>query len=83
MSTKGVAFSERSVALAPNYAEGYNGLGVGLARRNRTQDAITAYRARDLALKPESDESENNLGIALASIGLVDSAIVHYRRALD
>jgi tetratricopeptide (TPR) repeat protein len=79
---EGIAFSERAVALAPNYAEGYNGLGVGLARRNRTQDAIRAYR-RALVLKPVSDEAENNLGIALASLGLVDSAIVHYRRALE
>jgi protein O-mannosyl-transferase len=79
---EGIAFSERAVALAPNYAEGYNGLGVGLARRNRTQDAIRAYQ-RALVLKPVSDETENNLGIALASLGLVDSAIVHYRRALE
>ncbi len=79
---EGIAFSERAVALAPSYAEGYNGLGVGLARRSRTQDAIRAYQ-RALALKPGSDEAENNLGIALASIGLADSAIVHYRRALE
>jgi tetratricopeptide (TPR) repeat protein len=79
---EGIAFSERAVALAPNYAEGYNGLGVGFARRNRTQDAIGAYQ-RALVLKPVSDEAENNLGIALASLGLVDSAIVHYRRALE
>jgi len=79
---EGIAFSERAVALAPNYAEGYNGLGVGLARRNHTQDAIRAYQ-RALVLKPVSDEAENNLGIALASLGLVDSAIVHYRHALE
>jgi tetratricopeptide (TPR) repeat protein len=79
---EGIAFSERAVALAPDYAEGYNGLGVGLARRNRTQDAIRAYQ-RALVLKPASDETENNLGIALASLGLTDSAIVHYRRALE
>ena len=79
---EGIAFSERAVALAPSYAEGYNGLGVGLARRSRAQDAIRAYQ-HALALKPESDEAENNLGIALASIGLADSAIVHYRRALE
>jgi tetratricopeptide (TPR) repeat protein len=79
---EGIAFSERAVALAPNYAEAYNGLGVGLARRNRTQDAIRAYQ-RALVLKPASDETENNLGIAWASLGLTDSAIVHYRRALE
>ncbi len=79
---EGIAFSERAVALAPGYAEAYNGLGVGFARVNRTPEAIKEYQ-QALALKPGYDEAENNLGIALASIGLADSAIVHYRRALE
>jgi len=79
---EGIAFSERAVALAPGYAEAYNGLGVGFARTNRTPEAIREYQ-QALALKPGYDEAENNLGIALASIGLADSAIFHYRRALE
>jgi tetratricopeptide (TPR) repeat protein len=79
---EGIAFSERAVALAPDYAEGHNSLGVGLARLNRAPEAIAEYH-KALALKPDYDLAENNLGIAMASVGLVDSAIVHYRRALE
>ena len=80
--SEGIAFSERAVALAPDYAEAHNGLGVGYARANRVPDAIKEYR-RALDLKPNSDEVENNLGIAMASAGSLDSAIAHYRRALE
>jgi tetratricopeptide (TPR) repeat protein len=80
--SEGIAFSERAVALAPDYAEAHNGLGVGYARTNRVPDAIKEYR-RALDLKPNSDEVENNLGIAMASAGSLDSAIAHYRRALE
>jgi tetratricopeptide (TPR) repeat protein len=79
---EGIAFSERAVALAPDYAEGHNGLGVGLARKDRVPDAIKEYE-RALALEPKYDVAENNLGIAFASMGLMDSAIAHYRRSLE
>jgi len=78
---EGIAFSERAVALAPEYAEGHNGLGVGLTRKDRAPEAIKEYE-RALALKPEYDVAENNLGIAFASMGLMDSAVAHYRRCL-
>jgi tetratricopeptide (TPR) repeat protein len=79
---EGIAFSERAVALAPNYAEAHNGLGVGLSRTNRVPAAINEYE-RALELKPSYDEAENNLGIALSSTGSLDTAIAHYRRALE
>jgi len=79
---EGIAFSQQAVALAPDYAEAHNGLGVGYVRAGRVPQAIDEYR-RALELKPNYDEAENNLGIAMAAAGALDSAIVHYRRALD
>ena len=79
---EGVEHSERAVALAPEYAEGYNGLGVGFAREGRVTDAIAAYQ-RAIALQPAFDEAETNLGVSLAQQGDVAGAIEHYRRALD
>jgi tetratricopeptide (TPR) repeat protein len=79
---EGIALSERAVALAPDYAEAHNDLGVGFSRQNRLPEAMREFR-RALAIKPEYDEAENDLGIALSRSGEVDSAIVHFRRALE
>jgi protein O-mannosyl-transferase len=78
---EGLAFSERAVALAPDYSEAHDALGVGFTRSNRVPEAMVEYR-KALALKPGYDEAENNLGIALASTGQLDSAIAYYQRAL-
>jgi tetratricopeptide (TPR) repeat protein len=79
---EGVEHSERAVALAPEYAEGYNGLGVGLAREGRVADAIVAYQ-RAISLQPAFDEAETNLGVSLAQQGDLPAAIEHYQHALE
>lgn len=79
---EGIAHSRRAIELAPDLAEGYNALGVGLARRGDLANAIAAYD-RALALRPRFDEAETNLGVAIAEQGDPAGAIVHYARALD
>jgi Tfp pilus assembly protein PilF len=74
-------YSARSVRAAPQYAEGHNDLGVGLARKGDFDQAVERYRVA-LSLKPGFDEAENNWGVVLAGLGQLDSAIAHYRRAL-
>ena len=78
---EGVEHSQRAVAISPNYAEGYNGLGVGLAREGRVADAIAAYE-RAISLQSNFDEAETNLGVSLAQQGDLNAAIEHYQRAL-
>ncbi len=78
---EGVEHSQRAVAINPNYAEGYNGLGVGLEREGHGADAIAAYE-RALSLQPAFDEAATNLGVSLAQQGDVNAAIEHYQRAL-
>jgi tetratricopeptide (TPR) repeat protein len=79
---EGVELSRRAVAINPDYAEGYNGLGVGLAREGRVADAIAAYE-RALALEPRFDEAQTNLGVSLAQQGDFLAAIQQYQRALE
>jgi tetratricopeptide (TPR) repeat protein len=76
-----IEHSERAVAIAPEYPEALNGLGVGLARQGRAADAIEDYR-RALAIKPAYDDAETNWGVALAQQGDAAGAIEHYQRAL-
>jgi protein O-mannosyl-transferase len=79
---EGVEHSERAVALAPDYPQALNALGVGLAREGRVADAIANYR-HALAVNAAYDDAEANLGIALAQQGDANQAIEHYRRALE
>lgn len=76
-----IEHSQRAVAIAPEYPEALNGLGVGLARQGRAADAIEDYR-RALAIKPAYDDAETNWGVALAQQGDAAGAIEHYQRAL-
>jgi tetratricopeptide (TPR) repeat protein len=73
--------SRRSIALAPNFAEAHNDLGVGLARQRRFAEAIGEYQ-RALALKSPYDEAENNLGVVAAAQGDLDKALEWYQDAL-
>ena len=78
----GLAHSQRAIELAPELPEGYNALGVGLARRGDVAGAIAAYQ-RALSLRPVFDEAETNLGVAVAAQGDPSGAIAHYARALE
>jgi len=76
-----MAHSERAVAIAPNYPEAINGLGVGLAREGRLADATEEYR-RALAIKPAYDDAETNWGVTLVQENDIAGAIAHYQRAV-
>ena len=79
--SEAIAHSERAVAIAPNYPEALNGLGVGLAREGRPADAIIEYR-RALEIKSDYDDAETNWGVTLVQQNDVAGAIEHYERAL-
>jgi tetratricopeptide (TPR) repeat protein len=79
---EGLEHSQRAVALNPDYGDGFNGLGVGLAREGRVAEAIAAYE-RAVLLEPTFDEAETNLGVSLAQQNDVDGAIRHYAHALS
>jgi tetratricopeptide (TPR) repeat protein len=60
----------------------HNNLGLLLAKRGRTDEAIAHYQ-KALEINPNHAEAHNNLGVLLADIGRTDEAIAHYRQALE
>src|SRR5439155_6740830 len=64
----GIAHYSRAVELDSTYADGFNNLGVALARAGRYEEAVSQY-ARSLKLRPGNAEAHNNWGVALAHLG--------------
>src|SRR5256714_4122165 len=52
---------KRSIALRPDYWEGYSALGAFYARQKRVQDALAQYR-RVIELTPDNPEGYSDLG---------------------
>lgn len=72
---------EATVALAPDYAEAWNNLGVVRGNRGDRAGAITALR-RALALVPHYADAHYNLAEALATVGDVEAARRHWQAYL-
>lgn len=72
---------EATVALAPDYAEAWNNLGVVRGSRGDRAGAITALR-RAVALVPHYADAHYNLAEALAAVGDVDAARRHWQAYL-
>ncbi|MDA7719833.1 tetratricopeptide repeat protein [Alphaproteobacteria bacterium] len=75
-----IAFS-KATELNPNYADGFNNLGILLQDQGRFEDAIVSY-AKALAIKPDYVEALNNMGVALHEHGKLTDAIRTYKKAL-
>jgi tetratricopeptide (TPR) repeat protein len=70
------------IAENPNCGMAYNNLGLLLAGRGQTDEAIAEYQ-KALDIDPNQSEVHSNLGLALHKRGQWDDAIAHYRRALE
>lgn len=75
---------ERSIrpltGLYPNWAFGWNALGVALQRQGK--DGVAALR-RAVELAPDDAGMHNDLGMALKEQGMLDEALPSFRRALQ
>lgn len=65
----------------PDYAAGFNGIGIALSAMGEYRDAADAY-ARAMRLKPKDQVYRNNLGVALARTGDLPGAIAEHREVL-
>ena len=74
--------AERAVALAPNLADAYTGLGNIRDFQGRHEDAVALY-TRAYRLDPQFDMSLHFLGRALLALGRFDEAEIAFKRRLD
>ncbi len=70
-----------TIAENPDCWLAHNNLGVLMAARGQTDEAIAHYR-KALDIHPRYAEAQCNLGMALTRCGQVAEAIQHYQRAL-
>jgi adenylate cyclase len=73
--------AERAVALAPNLADAYTGLGNIRDFQGRHEDAAALY-TRAYRLDPQFDMSLHFLGRALLALGRFDEAEIAFKRRL-
>lgn len=79
-ATGALTFYDRAIAADAALWQAYNMKGALLARLNRFDEAVTAYKA-GLIHKPAAPELHNNLGTALLRLGRSDEALPHYEAA--
>jgi protein O-mannosyl-transferase len=60
----------------------YNNLGLLLASRGRTDEAMTYYQ-KALEIDPNDGDVHHNLGLLLPFMGRTDEAMAHYQKALE
>jgi adenylate cyclase len=73
--------AERALALAPNLADAYTGLGNIRDFQGRHEDAVALY-TRAYRLDPQFDMSLHFLGRALLALGRFDEAEIAFKRRL-
>ncbi len=73
--------AERAIALAPNLADAYTGLGNIRDFQGRHEDAAALY-TRAYQLDPQFDMSLHFLGRALLALGRFDEAEIAFKRRL-
>jgi len=71
---------QRAVELNPDYSEGWNNLGLIVARTDPRQ-ALELFR-NALRIDPRNADAHTNLGNALARLGQLEQAVEHYQQAL-
>lgn len=67
--------------LNPNYADGFNNLGLILIELGQFDEAIEAYK-RAIVIKPEYAEAFNGMGNALKEKGELEKAIGAYEKSI-
>ena len=66
---------KKSIEINPDYAEGYNNLGIAFQKLGLFEEAVKNFK-KTLKLKPNFSLAYNNLGVALKSLNKLDEALV-------
>jgi len=73
---------QKSLEIAPDYAEGYNNLGNALTLKGDDDEAITQYE-KALKIQPDSAGTRANLAGILFKHGKLDEAIAQFRKVVE
>ena len=73
---------KKSVEINPDYAEGYNNLGIAFQKLGLFEEAVKNYK-KTLKLKPDFSLAYNNLGVVLKSLNKLDEALVTSKKAVE
>jgi Flp pilus assembly protein TadD len=77
-----IRFLSVAVALRPDSPGVRKNLGIALARAERRDEAVVAYR-QAITLKADFSMAHNSLGLVLGEQGHLDEAITAFRRAIE
>ena len=78
----GISHHKKSVEINPDYAEGYNNLGIAFQKLGLFEEAVKNFK-KTLKLKPNFSLAYNNLGVALKSLNKLDEALVTSKKAVE
>jgi predicted O-linked N-acetylglucosamine transferase (SPINDLY family) len=73
---------KKSVEINPDYAEGYNNLGIAFQKLGLFEEAVKNYK-KTLKLKPDFSLTYNNLGVVLKSLNKLDEALLTSKKAIE
>jgi len=73
---------KKSVEINPDYAEGYNNLGIAFQKLGLFEEAVKNYK-KTLKLKPNFSLAYNNLGVVLKSLNKLDEALLNSKKAIE
>ena len=76
-----LACYDRSLKIAPDYADALNNRGNALADLGQQEAALASFNEA-LRVKPDFAQAHNNRGNVLRSIGLLDEAAASFRQAV-
>jgi len=73
---------KQTVTINPNFAEGYNNLGIVLKEQDKLDDALDAYY-KSLSIKPSYAEACFNMAIVFKAQKKIEKSIEFYKRAIS
>ena len=73
---------KKTISLKPDYAVGYNNMGIVLKDQGKFDEAIDVYK-KSISIKPDYAEAYYNMGVSLEKLGKLDEAIGAYKKSIS
>jgi len=76
-----VNYHKKAIKINPDYAEGYNNLGVALQKLGRLVEATNNYKMA-MKIKPNFAQTYNNFAVTLKDLNKFDEALTNCKKAI-